>query len=389
MRVAFSLIESRVWTGGYQYLLNLFLVVTTYEHDRVTPVLFCGEDAEESDLQPFLEMPGVEVVRSLVFNRKTKMPRLIWSLVYGADLAALKVFRRYGIDVAFENAIFYGRNFPIPAIAWLPDFQHRHLRHQFSWFSYWKREVGFLAQVAAGRRIMLSSEDAAKDCMRFYPCSAGQVSTVRFAAPIPEVLIEQDPDAVRREYGLPEMFFYLPNQFWRHKNHSVVIDALGSLRQKGVNAVVAASGNPSDPRHPGYLEELKARISRAGVQDGFRLLGMVPRRHVISLMRTCAALINPSCFEGWSSTVEESRALGVRMLLSDIAVHREQMGADAHYFATDDAAALAQAMLDVIRQSVPQGGGDGRNVGNEARVKRFAKDFADVVEKAVQAGVTR
>ena len=41
-------------------------------------------------------------------------------------------------------------------------------------------------------------------------------------------------------------------------------------------------------------------------------------------MCASVALLNPSHFEGWSTTVEEARALGVPMLLSDLDVHLEQ-----------------------------------------------------------------
>jgi len=157
---------------------------------------------------------------------------------------------------------------------------------------------------------MLSSEDARKDCEHFYRRAIGNTEVVRFATSIPADLIEGFPEKVFGEYQLPPKFFYLPNQFWKHKNHMVVIEALGLLKQQGFDAVVAVTGNPLDPRHPGYVGQLNVRIESLGLRDNFRILGLVPRRHVISLLRTCAALINPSFFEGWSSTVEEARAIG-------------------------------------------------------------------------------
>ena len=35
-------------------------------------------------------------------------------------------------------------------------------------------------------------------------------------------------------------------------------------------------------------------------------------------------MINPSLFEGWSSTVEECKSVGKNMILSDLNVHKEQ-----------------------------------------------------------------
>jgi len=61
-------------------------------------------------------------------------------------------------------------------------------------------------------------------------------------------------------------------------------------------------------------------------------------------MRNCVAVLNPSRFEGWSSTVEEAKGMGKRLILSSIPVHREQNPPRASFFEPDDEHALADAM---------------------------------------------
>ncbi|MDH4236356.1 MAG: glycosyltransferase family 4 protein [Nitrospira sp.] len=383
MRVAFNLIPSARWTGGYNYLLNLFRAIRSYEADHISPILFCGDDADDHDLRAFLELGDTEIVRSSVFDARKKASHIVRACLFGVDSHALQVFRRHRVDVVFENATFYGRHFPIPTIAWLPDFQHRHLRDQFGLRAYWRRELGYRAQVASGRMIMLSSEDARRDCERFYRSATGRTAVARFASLISDDVIEADPEKIVQEYRLPSRFFYLPNQFWKHKNHLVVIEALGLLKRQGVDVVVAVTGNPLDPRHPEHIGRLNSRIESMGLQDHFRILGVVPRRHVIALMQTCAALINPSFFEGWSSTVEEARMLGVPMLLSDIAVHREQMEHHATYFRADDAEGLAANLRNMASAGslvTPARTPDARS---HERVRRFARDFFTVVERVL------
>lgn len=383
MRVAFNLIDSARWTGGYNYLLNLFRAIKQYEAEHLSPILFYGEDVDEKDLSPFLEMGEIEVIRSSLLNADKKSSNILRAVLIGVDSNSLQLFRHHNIDVMFENGTFYGRRFPIPSIAWLPDFQHRHLRDQFGFRAYWRRELGFRAQVASGRIVMLSSEDARKDCECFYRRTIGNTAVVRFAATIPADLIEAFPEVVIREYRLPPKFLYLPNQFWKHKNHIVVIEALGLLKQQGFDAVVVATGNPLDPRHPRYVAQLNARIQSLGLRDNFRILGLVPRRHVISLLRTCTALINPSFFEGWSSTVEEARVLGVPMLLSDIGVHREQMEHAATYFNAYDAGGLAEKLREIALASPALTLAREPHAQSNEKARRFARDFAVVVDRAI------
>src|SRR6185503_5946561 len=64
-----------------------------------------------------------------------------------------------------------------------------------------------------------------------------------------------------------------------------------------------------------------------------------------ALMRCAVALINPSRFEGWSTSVEEARAIGLPLVVSDIAVHREQAGGEALFFDPDDADTLCRHLL--------------------------------------------
>ncbi|OGT21331.1 MAG: hypothetical protein A2342_03425 [Gallionellales bacterium RIFOXYB12_FULL_54_9] len=343
-RVAFPLRGSAAWTGGYNYLINLFRALERFQSDSIIPVLFCGTDALEEDVSGFALISTVEVVRSPVFNAERLRERMVKAILTGIDSEALLLFQKEHIDVVFENAVFFGWRFPIPIIAWMPDFQHRRMRHLFGKMAYWKRELGFRAQVASGRFLMLSSEDARYDCESFYPSAVGRTAVVRFSAPISANLMDVNPAAVIDEYGLPAHFVYLPNQFWSHKNHMLVIEALNLLKKKGIEIVVVTTGNPIDPRSPGYYEGLIARINHLCLQDNFRILGMVPRAHVVSLMRICGVLLNPSLFEGWSSTVEEAKSLGVPMLLSDINVHREQMDEGAIYFDPQDANMLANKL---------------------------------------------
>ncbi len=109
---------------------------------------------------------------------------------------------------------------------------------------------------------MLSSEDARADSERFYPRSRGRTVVVRFAVRPPELAVAPGPQLLEK-YGLPERFMYLPNQFWKHKNHAVVIEALAQLKQRGAAVLVAASGNPNDVRHVGHYRQLVAKNLRS------------------------------------------------------------------------------------------------------------------------------
>jgi len=383
IRIAFTLIGGRFWTGGYNYLLNVLRAMDAYVAERVRPILFVGNDVDEEDILLFRNLDGVEVIRSEIFNGSNTNARLTQAFLYGKDRAAERIFEEHAIDVVFEPAAYYGWRFAVPAIAWVPDFQHRHLPEMFERKTYWKRELRVRAQVATGRHILLSSEDARRDCEKFYPGSRGRTSVVRFAVIADIGSMVSNPAEIASAYGLPKYFFYLPNQFWKHKNHALVIEAIAELRGRGKEVVVAVSGKQEDPYNPGHYKTIEALIQARGVSENFRILGMIPHDHLYALMRSCSALINPSLCEGWSTTVEEAKSLGVPMLLSDLSVHREQVGQDAKFFDPGSVKQLADLMSEYEPVAVQT-----RKLNEEKaiesarfRVEQFALDFEKAIEQ--------
>ncbi|MBR1257971.1 glycosyltransferase family 4 protein [Bradyrhizobium sp. AUGA SZCCT0240] len=381
LRLAFTLIPRRLWAGGYNYQSNLFVALSRFHPGEFTPVVFAGACGEEADLAPIAAIPGVEIVQSSAFEDGAGLAA---ALALGLDWAAAAEFRTQSIDAVFEAARFFGWRLPYPAVAWFPDLQHRKFPELFPRAARWRREAGFRVQIASKRTIMLSSESALRDFRSYYPRAKNDVSMVRFATQPSLGHLSANPAEVIAQYRLPERYFYLPNQFYRHKNHQVVVDALTILKQRGVDVVVCASGSTEDPRGRGYFEHFMAEVRSRGLEKRFVHLGMIPQSHVYALLRACVALINPSRFEGWSTTVEEAKSFGVPLILSNLEVHREQTDGAARFFGADEPVTLADHLVrasqdsqaSVVRNVVPH---------QEHRVATFAADFANTIHRAMQA----
>ena len=387
IRVAFTLIGGKNWTGGHNYLLNLLQALATHQGRTITPVLFVPAEAD-GDVEAFMALPGIEVITSELLNARHRKTQLLQALLCGRVPGLAQLFSQHQIDLVFEAAQFFGWRLGLPSIAWIPDFQHKVLPHLFPKSAWWKREIGFRAQIMGGRVIMLSSDDAKQACERYYPATQGRTHTVHFAVPAGAAPNFAAARAIADSYGLPPNFTFMPNQFWRHKNHMQVLEALAILQARGVDIIVAASGKQHDPRAPEFFPEFERMLKGRGLDASLRLLGLIPYAHLSALMRCCQAMLNPSLFEGWSTTVEEARALATPMLLSDLNVHREQMGAAAHYFRRDSAEDLADLL-----QAAPPFDGPTREIAletahreAETRVRNFAKDFANLARATAGAG---
>lgn len=381
--VAFTLIGGKGWTGGYNYLLNLLRTLDAEAADQVRTVLFVGADVPDDQLAPFLEIAHCKCIRTAALSTERRSRTAMEALLAGRSRAISELLSVHGVDVLFEASVYFGWRLLQPALAWIPDLQHKELPHLFPRRELWKREIGYRLQMATGRTIMLSSDDSLRRFSGHYPKYGKSAHVVRFAVTPPEVCSDQDMRDATTRHGLPDHFFFMPNQYWKHKNHSLVIEALALMKSRGSNITVFASGSHIDPRTPRHIDDLRAAVRDADLADQFLMPGLIPRRDLTALMHACAAVINPSLFEGWSTTVEEARAIGASMLLSDIPVHREQAGTDATYFDPRSASSLAEALMAFRPLSQEQKATRRRLAREHAirRVRTFADDFTRLAKQ--------
>src|ERR1019366_2931245 len=189
---------------------------------------------------------------------------------------------------------------------------------------------------------------------------------------------------LRERYGVTGRFFYLPNQFWRHKNHIVVFEAVRLAKGQGIGITLVCTGNLKDYRSgdDSYANEVARFIAANRLEGNVSILGSIDYADVLQLMDDCIAVINPSRFEGWSSTVEEAKSLGKRLILSDIPVHREQAPTRATYFRLDDVTELARILIENWKNPVDADMNGDRRRAREAlehRTLEFARGYTKVI----------
>jgi hypothetical protein len=110
---------------------------------------------------------------------------------------------------------------------------------------------------------VVSSESARNDLMRYPKPESTPITILRFHLMPGNDLFELDPIAVQAKFGLPDKFFIICNQFWAHKNHIQVVNALGELNKQGIRCIVACTGNINDTRNPDYSAAVRRAIEES------------------------------------------------------------------------------------------------------------------------------
>jgi len=216
-------------------------------------------------------------------------------------------------------------------VNWLVDFNPYYFPDHYDdkgeWYKQWHSRIA-----ATTDRVVLSSYSSYDDYKKFYPAHKTETHILRFSAMLPD-FSGVDIDAVKKRLGIKSPYFITPNQFWEHKNHIVILKALKMLQEAGHSVELVFTGSMAVNRGKGFqFERLKEFVNANGLAEKVHFLGVIDRKEQLALMASSAAIIQPSLFEGWSTLVEESKAIGKFIIVSDIPVHREQIDKNCLFF---------------------------------------------------------
>jgi glycosyltransferase involved in cell wall biosynthesis len=322
--------QKEAWTGGLYYVQNLVKAFGLLPEAERPKLIVIGGD--KPSLQALKAETGYERLERLSRTRIEVVPaaKRLWPFGRKAEAADEEI-----------DLILMGSppGLEFRGVQWVPDFQEHRFPEHFPPDELAARFDRNRRWFSAHRYVMVSSEDVLHELVEHYGAHGFAAYVIRFASFPPAEGVATNLAELRARYGLPQRYFLCANQFWRHKNHGLVLRALAEAGRSA--PPVAFTGLEEDYRDPDYAPSVRALAAELGLEDRARFLGFIPRRDQLGLMSGAVAVIQPSLCEGWSTTVEDAKSLGRWVLASDIAVHREQLRTGADFFEGDDASALA------------------------------------------------
>jgi glycosyltransferase involved in cell wall biosynthesis len=312
--------------------------------------------ADEGDLQKIKEInyPYIDFIKlASELSLFKKGINFLYRKTTGVNFYNLnkKMSPKY-LDAIFPVPLYFNTQIAKKALYWIPDFQHAHLSKLFSTTELAERNFLYTKISLAKGNIILSSYDVQKDFNALYPNSKIKQVIIQFAVthPLYETI---DYSALVKKYDLPDEYFFCPNQFWIHKNQKIILEAVALLKSKqNKNIHVVFSGKNYDPRNSNYLDELKKYIKENNIENNISFLGFIDRKEQLLIMKKSIAVIQPSLFEGWSTVVEDTKAMNQNIIVSDIPVHKEQLEEQGTYFDPLDSNSLASILFNFKKKSI-------------------------------------
>ncbi len=399
LRVALLAMGGSRWIAGVNYLhsllygnsllpaeeqgsLHLYLDFVRHHVPDFEPMRTYSAGFQVTDFFPAPSNRHYLTMRRLarVVIRHRRWPRLPKQ-----DLSRL--LRKHRADVIFAGNNI-GPRVGIPRICWIPDFQHFHLPEFFSAQERQNRDRHFARTMAEADCVIVSNQCTYADAVRLFPEYRHKLAVLPFTMYLGADWQKIDTGPVLQKYELPKKFLLFPSQFWKHKNHITLFRAIERVRERGMNDVVlVCTGYKHDSRFPDHDVRLKEFLDRHELAGTIRVLGFLPRKDQVQLMRAAAAIVQPSLFEGWSALLEEARSLGKTVFASAIPMHQEQFAEGVHLFSPTSADELSNLLIQhwpLLKPGPESAREAAAKSGYCERIREFGRQFNNICRNVTE-----
>lgn len=224
--------------------------------------------------------------------------------------------------ILISDQLNWCRDITIPTITPIHDLMHIYergngfpeiedddcfIRRQWLYTDIYSYSAGILTDSELGRKQVLDQYGRTR---------ADRVYVLPFSVPF--YLNEKYGDG---ESPVRGKYLFYPAQFWKHKNHEILVKAVSMLKRKGITIRFVFVGSDK-----GNLDTINELIRVEGVEDNIGILGFVPDSEMYMLYKNARAMVMPSIFGPTNIPPLEAMYMGCPVAVSDRYAMPEQIG---------------------------------------------------------------
>ncbi|WP_206021892.1 glycosyltransferase family 4 protein [Rhodoferax bucti] len=232
----------------------------------------------------------------------------------------------------------------VRAIGTIHDLMHRyepHFPEVSARFRHGIREHRFRNIACCSDAVLVDSEVGRVQVVESYHVPNERIWQLPYVAP--SYLLDTTPRAdFDAHYGLPERFVFYPAQFWPHKNHLRLLEAISIVANAHPDIALVLSGGKQHA-----FEQVQAQAKALCIDSKVFFVGYVPDADLAGFYKRARALVMPTFFGPTNIPPLEALALGCPAIVSGIYGMPEQSGDAALYFNPNCAKEMAAQITRV------------------------------------------
>ncbi len=363
------------WIGGTYYILNLIHALNTLNDEDKPHIVILSNLVSDFEMAKETGYPYLSYKNPNHYKRNL-FEKLINSFI--------RIFTRKNIidkrinnkDIDFLFPAYDGDLFERISnkIYWFPDFQHIRYPEYFDEQELVNRNKSLDKIITSNNPLILSSKDAYNDLKKTNKDIKCPVYIIPFAVTHQD-FSECNIEDLKTKYDINDNYFIVCNQFWKHKNHMLIFKAISELKESGyTDFQIVFTGKENDRRNPGYYDELLQYIKEEKIDDYVKILGLIPRKEQLTLIKFSKSIIQPSLFEGWSTIVEDAKAINKHIIVSDIPVHKEQLQGNYSFFNHYNTDGLKKLIIKLNHEPI-----ENHEYDYNKNIQQFGKQFINIL----------
>ncbi|MDY5684135.1 MAG: glycosyltransferase family 1 protein [Treponema sp.] len=202
-----------------------------------------------------------------------------------------------------------------------------------------EREDTYQKMVFKASYIITGNEEGKQEILQNYNVNPQKIFISSF--PVAKFCKGEE---IHPDFELPEYYFFYPAQFWPHKNHIRIVQAVKLLKDQGIDVTVYFTG--ADKGNKSYIEE---KIKELNLSDNIKFTGFLKDEELKYLYSHATAMIFASLMGPNNMPPIEATYLNCPVIITDLNGHKEQLGDSALYFDGLNSVDLADKMKMILK----------------------------------------
>jgi len=258
------------------------------------------------------------------------LPMALWRTLSQYFHPIAKALLRENCDLwIFTSPTAKSFQIPVPALVSIHDLMHRYERRfpeSASGWEYFCRERNLANICRWAKGYLVDSECGRNHLQESFSVLSDRIHILPYIAP-GYIHSETIPPGFDVRYQLPEKFLFYPAQFWQHKNHKKLLDAIKHLKGDIPDLKLVLAGSPKNA-----FESVVGHVQKLGLIDNVIFLGYVQDEDMPELYRRAKALVMPTFYGPTNIPPLEAFVAGCPVAVSGIYAIPEQVGDAALLF---------------------------------------------------------
>jgi hypothetical protein len=382
IRIAFVINFNVIdWLGGYNVIKNLILSINLNNPKNLQIFVFI----KESESEKYFRDLNVNIIRTNFFSN-ISLARRVYSKLQILILGKSKFFEDFFLKYKINLVSHYmplGRNSEIKSFSWITDFQHLYYPQYFTFLQRFFRTINIFYTASSSSKIILSSNASASDLKKVINFNLKKIFVHPFFFGNYNLKNIININKLRKKFKIKKNFFFLPNQYWFHKNHLLVLKSIVDLKKRyNLSINIISSGSIYAKNSKIYYQKVDDFIEEKGLRDNYKYIGIVSEKELWSLMHYSLAVINPSEFEGWNTSVMQAKALSKYNIVSNIKAHIEQKNSKTILFINNDVISLSETIFKFLNNKKKDNYKKNKRINNIDFIN-YGKKYINLVKSVI------